>query len=230
MNIPKHIFCIWSGYNEMSEDRAKCLDLIQKKSGVTVQLVSPKNLSDWIKPEYPLHETFDCLSLTHKADYLRAYLMHHYGGGYTDIKATGFNWVSYFDLLDQYASMFFIGYREPDPAFIVTDSAEIRENFYNLCGVCHFIFRPNTIFTKTWLDTIHSILDSKQDLLHKYPGSYHPRAVTGGVHGEDDIFKDSQYPLSWNEILAKILHLLMYKHMSSYLSLMPIPKLQYQYR
>lgn len=214
----------------MSDDRQKCLGLIQNKSGVPVELVAPHNLHQWIKPEYPLHETYDCLSLTHKADYLRAYLMHHHGGGYTDIKTTVFNWHSYFVLLDQHPNMFFIGYREPDPAFIVTDNDEIRNNFYNLCGVCHFIFRPNTEFTQAWLDTIHSILTTKKDLLFKYPGSYHPRAVTGGVHGDDKIFKDSQYPLQWNEILGQILHPLMYKHISSYLSIMPIPKLHFQYR
>lgn len=230
MSIPQHIFCIWSGENEMSDNRKKCLTLISDSSGVPVQLISPKNLNSWIKPEFPLHQTYDLLSLTHKADYLRAYLMHHYGGGYTDIKATVFNWISYFQLLEQYQRMFFIGYKEPDPAFIATDDPEIRNNFFQLCGVCHFIFRPNTIFTQTWLDTVHSILDSKQDLLRKYPGSYHPRAVTGGVHGEDDIFKDSQYPLSWNEILGKILHKLMYKYTSRYMSLMPIPNLFNAYR
>lgn len=230
MNIPKRIFCIWSGNNEMSEDRAKCLDLIQQKSGVSVELVTGANLAKWIKPGFPLHETYEHLSLTHKADYLRAYLMHHYGGGYSDIKPNGFNWNSYFDLLDQHPDKLFIGYREPDPAFIVTDDDNIRNNFYNLCGVCHFIFRSNTNFTQTWIDRIHNILEHKKDLLTKYPGSYHPRAVTGGVHGEDNIFTDSQYPLSWNEILAQILHRLMFEYMSQYLSIMPIPKLQYHYR
>ena len=214
----------------MSNNRKKSLELIRSKSGVPVEFISIHNLNDWIKPECPLHKTYECLSLTHKADYLRAYLMHHHGGGYSDIKPNAFNWTSYFNLLDQHTDMFFIGYREPDPAFIATEDENIRNDFYRLCGMGHFIFRSNTNFTQQWLNSIHTILDSKCDLLFKYPGSYHPRAVTGGVHGEDNIFTDSQYPLSWNEILGKILHPLMHKHMSSYLSIMPIPRLQYHYQ
>lgn len=64
-------------------------------------------------PEAPLHKAFQYLSPVHKSDYLRAYFMHFYGGGYADIKHIHFNWFAYFEKLyngpqDKYA----IGYHE----------------------------------------------------------------------------------------------------------------------
>lgn len=55
-----------------------------------IVLITPNNLANYVKE--PLHEAFSYLSLTHKADYLRCYFMHYFGGGYTDIKAHFKSW------------------------------------------------------------------------------------------------------------------------------------------
>jgi len=59
---------------------------LKENSGVKVELITSKNLTKYIKPEDPLPEGFQYLHYVHRADYLRTYFMHHYGGGYADIK------------------------------------------------------------------------------------------------------------------------------------------------
>ncbi len=227
--IPRRIFCIWSGDNEMSDNRKKCLELIRQNSQTVVDLVTPANLSDWIKD--PLHDSYDYLSLTHKADYLRCYLMYHYGSGYCDIKPIFFSWQPYFDILEN--SFFdFIGYSELSPLHIASDIKEIQSSYSRLCGCCHFIFKPKSSFAAQWLSSVNTILDKKIHLLKKFPGTYHPRAIFGGVHHPeiDNLYKDSQYPLCWNEILGQVIHKLMYNNFGDYTSGMPYVNLTSQYR
>ena len=48
--------------------------------------MTPANLQDWVVAGHPLHPAYNDLSLVHRSDYLRAYLLHHHGGGYCDLK------------------------------------------------------------------------------------------------------------------------------------------------
>lgn len=66
--------------------------LLTKNSGVEVKLITPKNLNNYLLPDFPLHPAYDYLSLVHKSDYLRCYFMHFHGGGYSDIKPNYKNW------------------------------------------------------------------------------------------------------------------------------------------
>jgi hypothetical protein len=75
----KTLFLIWfGGLENMSANRKKCLDSIYQHAGVDIVLITEDNLNHWLVE--PLHPAFEYLSLTHKADYLRSYLMHFYGG------------------------------------------------------------------------------------------------------------------------------------------------------
>lgn len=49
-------------------------------------LVTPENVADFIVEGSPFHPIYEHLSLVHRSDYLRAYLMYHHGGAYTDLK------------------------------------------------------------------------------------------------------------------------------------------------
>jgi hypothetical protein len=224
----KEIFCIWSGDNEMSSNRQRCLQSIIDNSNAKVILITPNNLSDWIKSSDPIHPAYFNLSLTHRSDYLRAYLMHHYGGGYSDIKLMNFDWSEYFNQLDN-SDKLFIGYQEQHPLHIATNNKIIRNSYKQLCGCGHFIMKPYSDFTYDWINTVNTILDNKLLLLESYPGSYHPRAVLGGVHGQSGIFLDSKYPLSWNEILGSIIHPLMYRYIGKFSTNMPQINLTDQY-
>jgi hypothetical protein len=223
--IDRKIYCFWTGDNPMSEARSSCLDIIKKYSGCEVILITPENLKSYIVKNHPIHPAYEYLSLTHKSDYLRAYFMHHYGSGYSDIKQINFDWNIYFEELENDKNKFFNGYKEAHPDHIATtkDNNYIKFNYHNLCGVCYFIFKPNTIFTSQWLNTVETILTNKYIDILQNPGTYHPRAVYGGVHQDDTNgkFNDSEYPLTWNEILAQVLHSLMYQNIDQYFKNLP---------
>ena len=74
-----------TGHNEMSANRQRCLASMKENIGVPLILITPDNLQEYILDSHPLHEAYPYLSNVHKSDYLRAYFMHHHGGGYADI-------------------------------------------------------------------------------------------------------------------------------------------------
>jgi len=73
-------------FGEMSDRRKANLESIRKNSGLDVVFVNEKNLDSFIDPQYPLHPAYKYLSLIQQGDYLKAYFMNIYGGGYSDIK------------------------------------------------------------------------------------------------------------------------------------------------
>ena len=68
--------------------------MIRAVTGVDLVLVTPDNLGEWLVDDSPLHPAYEDLSLIHRSDYLRGYLMHHHGGGYIDIKQPLGSWVA----------------------------------------------------------------------------------------------------------------------------------------
>ena len=122
------IFCIWSGNNQMSENRKRCLDSLEKNAGCSVVLVTAENLHSHIIKDHPLHPAYEYLSLTHKSDYLRAYLMYHYGGGYSDIKFNSVSWEKYFSYLYN-SDKQFSGYAEVRPEHVASSSDSITVEF-----------------------------------------------------------------------------------------------------
>jgi mannosyltransferase OCH1-like enzyme len=100
--IDRKIYCVWVGENTaMNENRINGLESIRKNSGVEVVLVNNDNLNSFVKEGHPIHEGFKYLSDVHKSDYLRCYLMHHYGGGYSDIKPCSWKRVMITELVHQ---------------------------------------------------------------------------------------------------------------------------------
>jgi hypothetical protein len=81
-------------------------------AGVPVEVITEENLP--IHPEFPLHPAFPYLSATHKADYMRTYIMHVHGGGYSDIKEIRGSWVNGFESL-QDPEIWIVGYPEAKP-------------------------------------------------------------------------------------------------------------------
>jgi hypothetical protein len=80
--------------------------------GVPVCLVTESNLAQFNKSGSPMHPVaFEgALSKNHLADYLRVYFMHHYGGGYHDVKphAAAASWADYFSAFKN-ASLWMVG-------------------------------------------------------------------------------------------------------------------------
>lgn len=204
----KRIFCFWTGDNIMSENRKECLKTIEN-----VTLVTKLNLYNYILKSYPLHKAYDYLSETHKADYLRTYFMHFYGGGYSDIKTHTYSWNESFQKLISNKEIYACGYKEIGPNGVALD--EYKDNWNNLIGNGCYIFRPYTEFTKKWYNRMNEILDQKLELLKLNP-SRNPRDCI-------EHFPDTKYPISWSEILGNIFHPLCYEFKDKLLYDLPVP-------
>jgi hypothetical protein len=146
------IFCMWTGDNPMSAQRIQALWSIYNNTGCPVALINQSNLQHWVHPDHPLHPAFPYLSATHKSDYLRVYFMHHYGGGYTDIKQTTTSWPQFFQKL-QTSNAYALGYQElahgiPHVSGELGDI--IRSKHAELIGLCAFIFKKFYRSSKRW--------------------------------------------------------------------------------
>jgi mannosyltransferase OCH1-like enzyme len=135
----------------MTEQRVKRFrELVAAAHPCKVLLYTPSTIPSLQVPGSPFHPAYPYLSAVHRADYLRAYVMHHHGGGYSDIK-TPYGWPWYdafrdFDLKPQAM----INYRAPGTAMIC---------------------RPRTEFTTRWYTSVCKVLDEKLDALRRHPAT-----------------------------------------------------------
>lgn len=211
--VDKIVYCFWTGDHLMSEDRLECLDSLKNNIGVQVKLISKDNLSDYILPNYPLHKSYEYLSDVHKSDYLRAYFMHHYGGGYSDIKTPKNNWDLVFDEFNN-SAYWLVGYAMNKgidiavPTFKVDKKDykqliyDMRRNFRYIVGPGAFIVKPYTPFTYEWMTQIEKILDKEYDNL---------RINSGGVrYGLNDNYSFNNN--GYTAILAQVFQPLCLKY------------------
>ena len=204
------IFCVWSGNNAMSTQRIQALWSIYTHVGCPVALITPVRLNDWILPSAPLHPAYAFLSETHKADYLRCYLMHHYGGGYTDIKHSAASWHPFFEALQQSQALA-LGYTEIPEGMPHLDGElgqQIQREYFKVIGLCAFIFRRRTAITTAWYQQMIALLDRRLGELSTHPAQ-HPQDQCGVQLPNGQI---SRYPLRWAELLGEIFHPLIYMH------------------
>lgn len=201
-NLPKRIFVFWTGTNELTENRKRSLSVLQKITGVEINLVSPSNLEQYILPEYPLHPAYPYLSLVHKSDYLRCYFMNFYGGGYSDIKESLHCWLPFFERLE-HSNAFIIGYPECKKRALpqvkeISIQQDMNAYFSQLLGNGAYICRPNTPLTNEWYHELMYRMDTYHEQLQLYPGN-----ILGDNQG---------YPIPWSNILAEIFHPLCLKY------------------
>lgn len=203
------IFGLWTGDNPMNDNR-----LAGWKSfgvtGLTPLLITPNNLADWAIPAEPLHPAYSLLSLLHRADYLRGYLMYHHGGGYADIKVQTGNWITAIHKVEHSQRLIAAGYREirggtpliernrvaGQPFILGRPVAPLKARAVSLAmraarplmmGNGAYYFKPGTRFARRWLDAIHQRLDILHPLLIKNPAR-DIREHIGGPSG---------YPVPW---------------------------------
>ncbi|TWB29585.1 glycosyltransferase family 32 protein [Nitrospirillum bahiense] len=203
------VFCLWTGPEIMSDARLRALWTIFRNTGCGVAFITRETVGDWVKPDFPLHPAWPYLSSTHKADYLRCYLMHHYGGGYTDIKSTSKRWGPFFDQLAA-SDKLALGYQELAhgiPHITGEFGDLLRRSHQELIGLCAFIFRKGTPLTAAWLARTEALLDQKLEALRRHP-AIHPLDQTGVLLPNG---QPSPYPLRWAELLGEIFHPLTYE-------------------
>lgn len=196
------IYCFWTGNNPMTENRLNAIEALKKKSGVNIQIVTPENLKDYILKDYPLHKSYEFLSLVHKSDYLRCYFMHHYGGGYSDVKQTEQNWTAAFEKIKNSNEKWILGYSEISKYGVAQLEGKIgkdlKKYYKNVIGNCAYICKPKTKFTDEWYNELHKRLDTYYETLQKHPGN---------IMGDND-----GYPIPWTNILGDIFHPLCLKY------------------
>lgn len=219
------VYCCWTGNNPMSEARQKCFDTIKKNIGCKVVLITPTNLNEYITPEYPLHKAYEYLSYTHKADYLRTYMLHVHGGGYTDIKETTISWRPYFELLENSPDKWAIGYKEVGAGGVACGNCdEVVKNWEKLIGNGAYIFKKQTPLTTEWFRQMNAKLDEKYEALKANPAQ-----APDDVPGKEITLPDGQkiiskYPMYWAEMLGGIFHPVCYKYHDRLLNTLPAPK------
>jgi hypothetical protein len=211
--VPKVVFVCWfGGYQvesqKMSKNRFAAFKSLVEKIGVPVILITSKNFPSFIKQSHPIHKSFDLLSGVHKSDYMRTYLLHHYGGGYHDIKHREESWQDCWGdwLFDD--NIWIYGRRENNRRAIgyPPNANHICNKYNKLVTMGWVICKPNTNFTATLLHKIDDILDQKYSELIAYPG-YN----SAGYYHENpfQMAEEKNYPLRWLEIMGEISHPLM---------------------
>lgn len=204
------VFCMWTGSDAMSVNRIQALWSIFNNVNCPIIFINDRNINSWIHPDYPLHRAFPYLSSTHKSDYLRCYMMHIYGGGYTDIKLTAQSWIPFF-LKIKSSDKLALGYQEIPNGIPHLNSAlgdEIRQNYKDVIGLCSFIFKPSSFITTEWFLNTSMLLDSKIEQFIEHPAQ-HPQDQHGVILPNGRV---SQYPLRWAELLGEVFHPIIYKH------------------
>ena len=76
----------------MSPNRFAAFQSLCANIDAPVILITGRTYTHWNVPESPVHPLFDRLSGVHKSDYFRCYMLHHYGGGYHDVKHRDTGW------------------------------------------------------------------------------------------------------------------------------------------
>ena len=203
--INRTIYIFWTGDNEITPNRLKGIESLQKNCGVKVQLITPNNLNDYIVKDDPLPEAYNYLSLVHKADYLRTYFMYHYGGGYADIKRYQHSWKEAFEQLEN-SDAYVLGYKEVGWWGVANQTVkerllkfELWVYWRHLLGNGAYICRPYTKFTTEWYAETKRRVIEKTDILKENPAT-------------DPFGTNKNYPIEWSYILGGVFHPLCLKY------------------
>ena len=113
--LPVPGFCqtFWFGHDMQSARRAAYHSLRQN-IGAELLLVNETNLDQFEIPAHTFHRAVRLrpgLAMVHRGDYLRAYFMHFYGGGYHDVKGHPSNssWASFFGTFEASTNLWVLG-------------------------------------------------------------------------------------------------------------------------
>ena len=223
----KVIFVLWLGDEQINETRQQAINNMPKWT----ILITKDNISNYILPDYPLHPAYNYLSTIHKSDYLRCYLMHHYGGGYSDVKSTNFAWDKAFEKMNQHSDIMIMGVKTTYghtyagiEEWSPSTRDEIISNIDKFLCMGWFICRRNTQLTSEWYNELNKRLDFYLPKLQLNPAKFtrecfHPHLGCaldrpdwegGGVQNGK-----SQYPISWNVLLSQILYPIQLKYMKN---------------
>lgn len=197
--IPRVIHTVWFG-DHMPQRRRHSLEALRALNpGIPVTLIGENNINDYILPEHPLHPAFWNLTSVHQSDYLRIYMMHFHGGGYSDLKNPYHPWGPMFDALQSAPQCDVLGYREITSNYTSENPRTLGEDlkkFYRfLIAPSAFIMRPYSLFTAC----------TYRELLRRM--DYCAPALTDSPV-QDTYHLPHSYPVWWGELMGDIIHCL----------------------
>ncbi|VTY10341.1 Capsular polysaccharide synthesis protein [Rothia dentocariosa] len=203
-DAPNQIFVLWTGDNEITPARRKSLNLIRSTNPESkVILVTPDNLDDYIVPGYPLHPSYVKLSYIQRSDYMRAYLMHHHGGVYMDIKPMDKPWLPLLEELNATPDMWVIAPHEKNSRNSSPASGVLgkdQRNYYrSIVNMSAYACKPYSRFTDEWISEIHRRMDYFSTLLE---GRYNSQAFE----------YMPEYPVPWSDLSGNIVSPLSLKY------------------
>lgn len=173
--VPYVVWCYWEGA-AMSGNRSTSFEYLARNIQVPICLLTPENLPLFIKPEHPFPAAYQHLSVVHRSDYVRAYMLYHYGGGWHDIKATE---VSYSDVWQEFEDpeVWIVG--KPEIAkgaakVYAEDGRYVPDHYDKLIAVPAWVGRPHTALAKDILEGIEKVIADNRQALTKNPAK-HPR-------------------------------------------------------
>lgn len=196
-DVPRRAFVLWTGANEMPPARMEALKQIHGMlEGVAeLVLVTPETIGNWVVEGSAIHPAYEHLSLVHRSDYLRCYLMHHHGGGYIDLKPPTGSWADAFDLAETDEGAWVIGYPEimsRHATYMESPMGRLlRRRYRSLAGNGSFIVRPYTPFTSMWFEEVEARMNYFQAALARNP-AVDPFGFGGG------------YPVPWSALLGQV--------------------------
>jgi hypothetical protein len=204
--VPKVVFIFWFSHKDyipnFTTRRFNSLKSLIENIKVPVIIITNENYKNWEIKENPIHEGFKYLSGNHKSDYLRAYLLCYYGGGYHDIKWREKSWENEWDkFIDP--NVWLIGRRELNENCIgynpENNEEYIQKEFNKLITMGWVISTPKNEYIQTLLNKINKKLDDKIEIL-KLKSAPNPRCGIG--NGCDK----NEYPFRWLELMGEIFH------------------------
>jgi hypothetical protein len=196
-------------------------------SGLDVIFLTKDDLGDWILNSDPLHAAYEYLSAIHRSDYLRMYFMHHYGGGYSDVKNISKSWVAALAELKN-SGAYLNGYPEIGWRGVAKvggwQYVRLILNVNKLVGNGAYVVKPGTRFTYEWREKVNAVLDENFEGLKRHPAQ-HPEDFLGRI----DKGVRSNYPLAWTQLLGNIFHPLCLKYSNYVLRTLDAPDFLTEY-
>lgn len=201
--VPNVIWCFWTGDNPLTPARRAGLEAIRSINPDTaVELVDPARLPDFVLSDHPLHPAYQFLSLNHRSDYLRAYFLHYYGGGYSDIKTLVAPWAPALRRLGETPGKWVAATPLSDPKWAGDPAGRlgvhVRRYYERVASGTTCAARRGNPLTAEWLRELDRLLDYAGPALVESPG---------GMWGEEP-----SYPLAWMALQGNVFQPLCLKY------------------
>lgn len=205
---PFVLWIMWFG--PLGPTRRQSIERITRNARVPVTLLTEENFTT-VGSDLHYVAKSGVLSKNHLADYLRAYVMHHFGGAYQDVKPTQIDWRAQLERLNGDDDAWFIGseelpYFKHHPAWdkdfgnrglLLPYATVAAQGGQCVTSNCYYAAKPYTPLTQRWLDLVTRKLDEYTPALFAHPAPY-PRCCVQ--------YKEAGYPLYWTELHGDLLH------------------------